>query len=173
MRHLPAWFQRHLWSPAESDSPLLQTLSEASLYQYFTGSLLVSPACQPSVLLSSLVLIVPVQIIFYYLCHSWLWAELTWCLAAECHDGARRSHRPQHPETEVGCGPGCSGEVEWGWWGCKSLGKGVDWLGAAVEGCAWGGDGTLSTPPEMKAGAVPRLSVWIGLEDNTLIKHKD
>lgn len=25
----------------------------------------------------------------------------------------------------------------------------------------------------MKAGAVPRLSVWIGLEDNKLIKHKD
>lgn len=33
------------------------------------------------------------------------------------------------------------------------LEKGEDWLGAVVEGCAWGAGGTLPTPPAMKVAA--------------------
>lgn len=122
-------------------------------------------SCLQSVLLSSLVPVVPVQIIISYSCRSVLWAELTWCQSAEtgCHDGPRWSRPPEHPETEVGFELGCWGGVKCGWRGCTSSRKGGDWLVAAEGGCAWDGDGTQSTLSEMKAGAGPHLSLWIDL----------
>lgn len=44
-------------------------------------------------------------------------AGLTWCLSAEaagCLGGAGMSRPPKHPETKVGCEPGCSEEAALG-----------------------------------------------------------
>lgn len=98
-----------LESPAEKDSPLLRTPSEASLYQFLTGSLPVPSACQLSVLLSALVLVVPAPITLYHSCHGEPRAELTWCppaAAARRHGAAGSRRPPRHPGRGAGCEPG-------------------------------------------------------------------
>lgn len=107
--HLQASFPK-----AEADSPPLQTLSEASLYQCFTGCVLVSPVRQPPVSSCPRCLWSNHHLVFMSQLAA---AGLTWCLSAEtagCLGGAGMSRPPKHPETKVGCEPGCYEEAALG-----------------------------------------------------------